>query len=33
MLENKALRNIPLLVVGNKIDVNPHLNEKQIIEG
>ncbi|CAK89061.1 unnamed protein product (macronuclear) [Paramecium tetraurelia] len=33
LLDNKSLRNIPLLVIGNKIDVNPHLNEKQMIEG
>ncbi|CAK62720.1 unnamed protein product (macronuclear) [Paramecium tetraurelia] len=33
LLDNKSLRNIPILIIGNKIDVNPHLNEKQLIEG
>ncbi|CAD8181823.1 unnamed protein product [Paramecium octaurelia] len=33
LLDNKSLHNIPLLVIGNKIDVNPHLYEKYMIEG
>jgi Arf/Sar family protein len=33
LLEHKNLRQIPILVLGNKVDVNPHLNEKELIEG
>ncbi len=31
LLEDKDLNNIPILVLGNKIDINPHLNEKEIM--
>jgi len=33
LLEDKELNNIPILILGNKIDVKPHLDEKEIIEG
>jgi Arf/Sar family protein len=33
LLESKHLRQIPILIIGNKIDIKPHLNEKEIIEG
>lgn len=33
MLEERDLANIPLLVLANKIDLNPHLTEPEIIEG
>ena len=33
MLEEKELAGIPLLVLSNKIDVIPHLNEQEIIQG
>jgi len=33
LLEHRDINNIPLLVVGNKIDVPGHMTEKEIIEG
>ncbi len=33
LLEDKELNNIPILVLGNKIDVNPHMSEKELLEG
>jgi Arf/Sar family protein len=33
MLEERDLANIPLLVLANKIDINPHLTEPEIITG
>ncbi|EGR29283.1 hypothetical protein IMG5_159290 [Ichthyophthirius multifiliis] len=33
LLEDKELQNIPILIVGNKIDLKGHLSEKEIIEG
>lgn len=33
LLEDKELNNIPILVVGNKIDIKPHMSEKEIVEG
>ena len=33
MLEERDLANIPLLVLANKIDLNPHLTEPEIITG
>lgn len=33
LLEDKELNNIPILILGNKIDIKPHLDEKEIIEG
>lgn len=32
LLSEKLMNNIPLLVIGNKIDLPGHLNEKEIIE-
>lgn len=32
-LDDRAVSGIPLLIVGNKIDVQGHLTEKEIIEG
>jgi GTPase SAR1 family protein len=32
-LEDTFLHNIPILVVGNKIDIKGHMSEKDIIEG
>ncbi len=32
MLDNESLKNIPLLVVGNKIDLIDHMREPEIIE-
>ena len=31
MLEDKELEKKPLLIVANKIDVNPHMNNQEII--
>jgi len=33
LLEDQGLNGIPMLVVGNKIDVKPHLNQEDIITG
>lgn len=33
LLEDKELNGIPLLVLGNKIDLKPHLTESEIITG
>lgn len=33
LLEDKELNGIPLLVIGNKIDIKPHLTESEIITG
>ena len=33
LLEDKDLNSIPILIVGNKIDVKPHLSESEIITG
>jgi len=33
LLEDKELNQIPLLIVGNKIDIKPHLSESEIITG
>lgn len=33
LLEDKDLNDIPILVLGNKTDIKPHLNEKEIMEG
>lgn len=33
LLEDKELNGIPILIMGNKIDIKPHLDEKEIIEG
>ncbi|OMJ78460.1 hypothetical protein SteCoe_21698 [Stentor coeruleus] len=33
MLEDRDLAGIPLLVLANKIDLNPHLTEPEIIKG
>jgi len=33
LLEDKELNGIPILVLGNKIDIKPHIDEKEIIEG
>lgn len=33
LLENKNLRQIPILVVGNKIDLSNHIMEKELIQG
>ena len=33
LLDDTFLHNIPILVVGNKIDLAGHLSEKDIIEG
>ena len=33
LLEDQELNGIPMLVIGNKVDIKPHLNEKEIIEG
>ncbi len=32
MLDNAYLKGIPLLVIGNKIDVKDHMTESEIIE-
>ena len=32
MLDNAYLKGIPLLVIGNKIDVKDHMSEAEIIE-
>lgn len=32
-LDDPAIGGIPLLIVGNKIDVKDHMSEKEIIEG
>lgn len=32
-MEDKELNGIPILIMGNKIDIKPHLDEKEIIEG
>ena len=31
LLEDKELEKKPLLIVANKIDVNPHMNNQEII--
>ena len=33
LLANDAINHIPFLILGNKIDVNPHLNEVELIQG
>ncbi len=33
MLDNKNLYRIPLLIIGNKIDLPEHMHEGEIIEG
>lgn len=33
LLEDKGLSKTPILVLGNKCDINPHLNEKEIMQG
>jgi len=33
LLEDKDINGIPLLIVGNKIDIPGHMTEKEIIEG
>ena len=33
LLENKDLHGTPLLILSNKIDINPHLSESEIIHG
>ena len=33
MLEERDLSNIPILILANKIDLNPHLTEPEIIAG
>ena len=33
LLDDKEIHGIPLLIVGNKIDVAGHMTEKEIIEG
>ena len=33
LLEDPELFDIPLLIVGNKIDLHPHLSQQEIIEG
>jgi ADP-ribosylation factor-like protein 8 len=33
MLEERDLAGIPILVLANKIDINPHLTEPEIIQG
>ena len=32
-LDDPSIGGIPLLIVGNKIDVKDHMSEKEIIEG
>ncbi|CAG9325493.1 unnamed protein product [Blepharisma stoltei] len=33
MLEDRELVGIPLLILANKIDINPHMSEPEIIQG
>lgn len=33
LLEDTELNGIPILVIGNKIDIKPHLTESEIITG
>ena len=33
LLEDKDLNSIPILIIGNKIDIKPHLSESEIITG
>jgi ADP-ribosylation factor-like protein 8 len=33
LLESKPLQSVPILILTNKIDVVPHLNESDIIQG
>ncbi len=33
ILEDSELHNIPILFIGNKIDLQNHLNKNQIIQG
>ena len=33
MLEDRDIAEMPLLVLSNKVDVNPHLSEIEIIKG
>ena len=33
MLDNAYLKGIPLLVIGNKIDVKDHMIESELVEG
>ena len=32
MLENKDIEGKPLLILSNKIDIEPHMDEKEIIK-
>ena len=32
MLDNSYLKGIPLLVIGNKIDLKDHMTQKELIE-
>eukprot|EP00361_Fabrea_salina_P000633 CAMPEP_0202429936 /NCGR_PEP_ID=MMETSP1345-20130828/3524_1 /ASSEMBLY_ACC=CAM_ASM_000843 /TAXON_ID=342563 /ORGANISM="Fabrea Fabrea salina" /LENGTH=118 /DNA_ID=CAMNT_0049041287 /DNA_START=198 /DNA_END=554 /DNA_ORIENTATION=+ len=33
MLEDRELTGVPLLVLANKVDIEPHLSEPEIIQG
>ena len=33
MLEDKEISGIPILVLANKIDIDPHMSETEIIKG
>ena len=33
MLEDKEINGIPILVLANKIDIEPHLSDSDIIKG
>lgn len=33
LLEDKEIQGIPLLILANKIDIDPHLSESDIIKG
>lgn len=33
LLEEESLRSLPLLVVANKIDLEPHLGKMELIKG
>ena len=32
MLDNQSLTNVPILIVGNKVDIVSHMREAEIIE-
>jgi Arf/Sar family protein len=33
LLEDRELNGIPLLILSNKIDIDPHLSEQELIQG